>query len=78
MERDAQEAEYRYLSSRSGSLTWSCTSAILAAISLVAIPFIGFFVALVFVAIALGFWRRYLSGLPMSHSNDESSTVPSP
>jgi len=78
MEEDAQESEYQYLSSRSGSLTWSCTSAILAAISIVAIPFVGFIVALVFLAIALGLWRRFLSGLTVSHSNDETSTVHSP
>ena len=78
MKEDAHESEYQYLSSKSGSLTWSCTSAIFAALSLVVIPFVGFFVALVFLAIALGLWRKFLSSLTLSHSNDETSTVHSP
>ena len=78
MKDNVQESEYQYLSSKSGSLTWSCTLAILAAVSLVVIPFVGFFVALVFLVIALGLWRRFLSGLTVSHSNDETSTVHSP
>jgi hypothetical protein len=78
MKNDTQESEYHYLSRRSGSLTWSCTSAVLAAVSLVAVPFVGFFVALVFLVIAVGLWRRFLLGLTVIHSNDEASTVHSP
>lgn len=66
MDKEAREEGYLYSSSsKSNSLTGSCVSAVLAATSLVAIPLIGFFVALFFIAIAIGFWQRYLSGLSL-------------
>ena len=76
MAKETHEEGYSYLiSSKSGSLTMSCVSAVLAVTSLVAIPLIGFFVALAFTAIAIGFWRRYLSGLSLTHTDNEIDRI---
>lgn len=76
MERDTEEnGYYSPRSSKSDSLTGSCVSAILAVVSLVSIPLIGFFVALLFLALAVGFWRRYLSGLSLVNNASEINGV---
>ncbi len=72
MDGDVQNTrEYYSSGSKSGSLTMSCVLAVLATISLVVTPYIGFFVFLAFITLAVGFWRRYLTGLSTNQSAND-------